>query len=371
MKKFIILSFFLLAGHRASGQLSALANSGQNSITANGGTSILIHGDGASALDASDTWFGSSTPSVVNFNFSGTLLTGPPTNVPNLSCGSLNDIVDHKGVLRPLSNQVTDSSCEELLGEGNNLERDYYYTQAYDSMCYYLTHCTTQADPQTAFGVFNDATADTITTPQGCAAVKAFLLSILPLRTDDAWFCYCVSGFGLTFNLDTNQNREQLSLLKWLTDNPRCPMIHSEDSAGYVHERFIDYSLWLDTTHWPDTVYDSTLLHHAANEGLRYGANNLQPPEGVSPEAIGSQILLSASILENPFQNSTSILLSIGREAYVTIQVFDILGHQIEGAGYASVFEQGNVTIPINMTNAPPGAYLVRISTANNEKRKR
>jgi hypothetical protein len=78
-------------------------------------------------------------------------------------------------------------------------------------------------------------------------------------------------------------------------------------------------------------------------------------------------IINSASVLENPFQNSTSILLSVGREAYITIAVYNVLGQQIAGAGYAGVFEQGSATVPINMSNAPPGAYYARVSTTNNE----
>ncbi len=240
------------------------------------------------------------------------------------------------------------------------------YDEAYDTMKYYITQCTASADsdPAVAFGYFRATCRDTVATAQGIANTKAFLLSVLPLRTDDAWFCQCVWSFGVCFQIDS-QNQYDMSLLKWIADNPRCSTLDSQALAAYTRERFDDYSLWLDTTHWPDTVYDSTLLT-MQQMGLD-SVLIISATEGVSPEAIGTQIILSASITGNPFENSTSILLSIGREAYVTIQVFDILGHQIEGAGYASVFEQGNVTIPINMTNAPPGAYLVRISTANNE----
>jgi hypothetical protein len=174
-----------------------------------------------------------------------------------------------------------------------------------------------------------------------------------------------VSGFGLTFNLDENQNREQLSLLKWLVDNPRCSMIHAEDSAAFVHERFVDYSLWLDTTHWPDTVYDTTLFtmqQMGLDTVLKISAT-----EGVSPEAIGTQILLNAHITSNPFTNETNLSLLIGREAYVTIQVFDLLGRQVSGVGYEGVFEQGSRIIPLAMDATPPGIYYLRISTANNE----
>ncbi len=295
--------------------------------------------------------------------FSNTFIPDRPINVPQdfisyaMGTGRKGD--------RLQSLQVSDSSCKQALGTAFSLISDGLYDESFDSICYYLSNCYAQADPATAFGVFRGSAGDTDENIQGKATIKNFLLSILPLRTDDDWFCQCVWCFGAYFAHDTNADREGMSLDKWLIDNPRCSMIHNAAILDYNQGRKDDSSLWADTTHWPDTVYDTTLLT-MQQMGLD-SVLIISATEGVSPEAIGSQILLSASITENPFPNSTSILLSIGREAYVTIQVFDILGHQIEGAGYASVFEQGNVTIPINMTNAPPGAYLVRISTANNE----
>ncbi len=317
-----------------------IANSGQNSITANGGTSILIHGDGAAALDASNTWFGSSSPSVVNFNFTGTLLTGAPT-IPSFSCGSLNDVVGHKEIQIQSIQSNSDTNCWHIPGYADEMINGGLYDEAYDTMKYYIKQCTASADsdPAVAFGYFHVAGRDTVLTARGNAQTKAFLLSVLPLRTDDDWFCQCVLSLSVCFPQDSG-NQYSMSLSKWLLDNPRCANMRSEDSTDYVNERFDDYSLWLDTTHWPDTVYDTTLLT-MQQMGLD-SVLIISATEGVSPEAIGSQILLSACILENPFPNSTSILLSIGREAYVTIQVFDILGHQIEGAGYASVFEQGS-----------------------------
>ena len=89
--------------------------------------------------------------------------------------------------------------------------------------------------------------------------------------------------------------------------------------------------------------------------------------EGVSPEAIGTQILLNAHITSNPFTNATNLSLLIGREAYLHIGVYNLLGQQIDGAGYEGVFEQGSRIIPLTMDAAPPGIYYLRITTANNE----
>ncbi len=323
-------------------------------------------------LDISNNWWGADPPppgwnnnysAGVNFTSSSTFLSTAPIP-PSFSCGSLNDVAGRKG-MSTQNVPTNDSTCNHTLGMAYSLVTDGFYDQAYDSTCYYLSHCYAQAVPQEAFGALSESEADTVQNQTGRTSLRNFLLSILPLRNDDAWFCDCVLHIGGSFFEDTNSDREQLSLLYWLINNPRCAAYQSTYVAAYNQEREDDYSLWLDTTHWPDTVYDSTLLTMQ-----QMGLDTvliISATEGVSPQAIGSQILLSASITENPFENSTSIALSVGREAYITIAVYNVLGQQIAGAGYSGVFEQGSATVPINMSNAPPGTYLVRISTANNE----
>jgi Secretion system C-terminal sorting domain len=328
------------------------------------------------ALDISNNWWGSTGPPInyTNWNYAipatTFLLTGPPPAASSfLVCGSLNDVVGHGRIMpaRTLSN-VDTTSCYGMLDICDEEETDGLYDQAYDTVCHYLSHCYAEpyaAGNEAGFGALVGAAADTTLTQIGRTSMRSFLLSVLPLRSDDAWFCNCVEAIGASFRLDTNSTREGLSLLYWLMNNPRCSAYRAADSGAYFQERFDDSSLWIDTTHWPDTVYDTTLLT-MQQMGLD-SVLKISATEGVSPEAIGSQILLNAHITTNPFMDATNISLSIGREAYVTIIVYNVLGVQIAGAGYAGVFEQGSATIPINMTNAPPGAYFVRISTANNE----
>ena len=147
-------------------------------------------------------------------------------------------------------------------------------------------------------------------------------------------------------------------------DNPRCASNYSDDSMEYYDLLNSYYNLWEDTSHSPEK-FDTTLptLQELGLDTLLV----ITAEAGVTYAAPTPQIILSASIIENPFESSTSIALSVGREAYITIQVFDLLGHQIAGAGYAGVFEQGSREIPIDMQNAPSGTYYVRIQTANNE----
>ncbi len=147
-------------------------------------------------------------------------------------------------------------------------------------------------------------------------------------------------------------------------NNPRCAFDHRNDSIDYVDLLMAQENLWADTASAGE-VFDTSIptLHDLGLDTLL----KINGQAGVTYALPTPSVINSASITENPFDNSTSIALSIGREAYITIAVYNILGQQIAGAGYAGVFEQGSRTIPLDMTNAPPGAYLVRISTANNE----
>ncbi len=298
-----------------------------------------------------------------SFVITAVLLLGSH-RVSGQTMSSLHDVAERKG-MSPLSVQDTNVSSCSALGASEGLVTDGLYDQAYDSACSYLSHCYYQSIAATeGFGALLDAAVDTTLTPIGRASMKSFLLSVLPLRSDDDWFCHCVNAIGASFFGDTNQTREDLSLLYWLMNNPRCAAYQAGIAGSYTNERKDDYHLWQDTMHYPEK-YDSTLLtmqQMGLDTVLKISAT-----EGVSPEAMGTQILLNAHITSNPFTNETNLSLLIGREAYVTIQVFDLLGRQISGVGYEGVFEQGSRVIPLAMDAAPPGIYYLRISTTNNE----
>ncbi len=371
MKKLIIVSLFLLAGHRASGQLAV---AGENTILTTSPEPILVNGPSTgptNPVDISNNWRGASTPPAGAFvSFAGAsgstfTLTGPPPSASSfLVCGSLNDVAGHKAISTQSMQDANDSSCNHTIGMAYSLVTDGFYDQAYDSACYYLSHCYYQSEAVEGFGALGDAAVDTTLTPIGRTSMRSFLLSVLPLRTDDDWFCHCVNAIGASFREDTNQDREGLSLLYWLINNPRCAAYQAGYEVGYTNERKLDSSNWADTMHYPE-VYDSSLLtmqQMGLDTVLKISAN-----EGVQEDAIGTQIILDAHITSNPFTNATNVSLLIGREAWVTIGVYNLLGQQIAGAGYNGTFEQGSSIIPINLDAAPQGIYYIRITTANNE----
>ena len=86
-------------------------------------------------------------------------------------------------------------------------------------------------------------------------------------------------------------------------------------------------------------------------------------------DATGPQIILDAHVTANPFESETSVSLSINREAYLHIDVLDLLGRTLPGAGFEGVFEPGSRVVPLKLSSLTSGTYYIRISTANNELR--
>ncbi len=241
--------------------------------------------------------------------------------------------------------------------------------EGYDTMRYwYIPHCYMIANPQATAGALNGtATPSVLTTIDSVLDYRNFIIHCLTLRNDNDWFCSFVANLVGTFrdsNIYNGNYRDARGIIQYLMNNPRCDSSYSQDSIVNQQLLVTQYDIWQDTAHGK-AVFDSTVptMQQLGLDTVLI----INGEAGVTYAVPTPAIILSASILNNPFPNSTSILLSIGREAYISIAVYNVLGQQVAGAGYAGVFEQGSATVPINMSNAPPGTYLVRISTANNE----
>ncbi len=235
-------------------------------------------------------------------------------------------------------------------------------------MKWYITHCYKNANPGDAWGGLDQSFDSVVQTAAGRQNAFNFVLYGLGLRSDDPWFCYGVPLLGIEFNSgpfgQTPDYRADRAIDLYLMNNPRCANDYSGDSLDYAILLATQWQIWTDTSA-PGSTMDSsvpTLQDLGLDTLLAINAK-----AGVTFALPTPAIINSASITENPFENSTSVALSVGREAYVTIGVYNVLGQQVPGAGFAGVFEQGSRVIPLDMTNAPPGAYYVRISTAGSE----
>jgi hypothetical protein len=294
-----------------------------------------------------------------------------PTHVPQDFSSYAWGNLKPKGNVKAMSIVADTDTCRtgfpDYVAE---MESNFEYCQAYDTMRYwYIPKCYSIA--------LASATAGALGSSAGCTSLasvdsnlsyRGFLIHCLTLRNDAEWFCAFVADLVGTYS-DTNHlsipdYRAQRGIIQYLINNPRCADDEGGNEQGYQQLLYTQYQIWVDTS-TPGESFDST-VPTMQDLGLD-SVLIINGQAGVTYAMPTPAIINSASVIENPFQNSTSILLSVGRESYITIAVYNVLGQQIAGAGYAGVFEQGSRTIPLDMTNAPPGAYLVRISTANNE----
>ena len=311
-------------------------------------------------------WEGPVPPNTV-YNFTASVPAVSQQSIPDgLTCGD-NDVTKGKGKM-PLSLLSIDTdSCANAFGNVFLWEQNgYNVDSSFITMEWYIRHCYPNANAAQTWGALNDAWGDTLNYPGMRDSIFNFVLYGLGLRSDDEWFCFGVPLLGVKFIGQTNEpdQRADRAIFLFLMNNPRCADWRRSDSIQEADLLTSQWDLWSDTSHRGE-VFDSTVptLQQLGLDTLL----KINAQAGVTFALPTPPIINNASITENPFDNSTAIALSVGRESYITIAVYNVLGQQIAGAGYAGVFEQGSAMVPVNMSNAPPGTYLVRISTANNE----
>lgn len=239
---------------------------------------------------------------------------------------------------------------------------------AYDTMQWYIRHCYKTADPSYAWGGYKGTWDQVVNTPAGRDSIFDFILYGLGLRSDDGWFCLGVPllQVGLGQPNGIPDYRASRALDRFLMDNPRCRWNYDADSTDYSMLLRAQWNYWSDTSHAPE-LFDSTIptLHEIGLDTLLA----ISAKAGVYYEKLGPQIILDARLVGNPTEGGGMLWLSIGREAYLHIGVYDVLGQQVEHAGYDGVFEQGAREVPLGMDHATPGTYYIRLTTANNEVR--
>lgn len=372
------------------GQGSNLAGTQQANYTAYGdnnieqGTglsSVLIKGGstpGANNIARSidnNYWGGQTPPSTPPWNafyYLTPVSVGTESHISDIVVDCGNDTLSGRAKGndgKPLG-QLSDStmdSCDWAEAMAMNYSGGEKWQLAYDTIRYFFNHCyyryNTNGDWSDIFG--NIEHAILVEEPDSTLAMRSWLMSIRNVKaTDPSWYCDVVAAIAGTYYENAF---DVLAIYKFLIDNPHCPGAAVLYNREYNMGMQDTFTVWAGSDPHPNTdTFDSTLpsLHDLGLDSL---LNDVA--SGVEPTASGTQIILGARVTANPFPSATGLSLSVSREAYVTIQVFDLLGRKVDGAGYAGVFEQGSREIPLDMSNAPPGAYYVRISTANDEVR--
>jgi len=256
--------------------------------------------------------------------------------------------------------------CKNLPELGIELDNDGYYDAAFDTVRYFVKHCVGLPNADEIFGALGECNglATLLKGEPGQIYFRNYLISILYLNPRDAWYCADIREMVHSFKFDYGYPAA-LGLTKWLIDNPRCG--DASDAYSYWLMRKGEYTGWLDSVTVDTTKYpfDTTILTLH-----QMGLDTLLSSASVTHYSIlGPQIIADARLTSNPFKSETSLSLSIDREAYLHIEVLDLLGRKLAGAGFEGVFEPGSRIVPLKMESVPSGTYYVRISTANNELR--
>ena len=88
--------------------------------------------------------------------------------------------------------------------------------------------------------------------------------------------------------------------------------------------------------------------------------------QGVGISQNGSEIPLSFALYQNfpnPFNPATKINFDLPRSAFVSINLFDILGREVKNLVNSNM-DAGKYTIDLNASDLAGGVYFYRIETS-------
>ncbi len=274
----------------------------------------------------------------------------------------------------PVTSDTTydETLCDSLFYAVELLEGAREWQQTYDSAEAFIETCYNSPNAPMMFGVFASAWEqiaghDSAKMAQG----QRWLESVLYLNTTNPeYFCACVEHFGIWWP-DTggethawrSENRT-LAIDRWLIQNTSCDTPHIQ--GWYDASRESQRDDWLNDT---NVLYDTTLpaldsiepgLEELLDRHLLYASVADRPPNA-------PMIISDASASPNPVNTGTVISFAMNKEAYVKIQLYDVLGKQLGNSAFESLFQPGNKSVPISLAGLPSGTYYARIVTAYGE----
>ena len=336
-------------------------------------------------------WQGSTVKNAVGITYCATpLATVSQSSLPSWASGcqnwvdALNNRTKGKREL-PLSSPDSipnNDTCAFLFNKGNALEQFHHWQESYDTLQLFVQKCPNTPSTWQAFGGL-DADVENLLPfgnyPQDSAIwakYRSWLYSVLYLNTSDPYyFCACVSeifaSFGYAIDDTSDQQRFKASNMEigfkqWLLQNTSC----ADSQAVWTDWKNVRYSqrqLWLQDSingnHYP---YDTTI---PTLSQIGYGLDTLLAKHAffaVSNE-IGPQIISNATAVPNPAGTGTVISFGISKEAYVKMELYDVLGHPLGAGDFESLCEPGNKSVPISLAGLPSGTYYARIQTAYGE----
>jgi hypothetical protein len=205
----------------------------------------------------------------------------------------------------------------------------------------------------------------------------AWVKSVLYLNpTNPGYFCACVEAIQGALPLVSDTDAEAswkdqnigLSIERWLMLNTYCdtPSLWK----GYQATRKSQFEDWYDqNAQWKLAHPLDTTLPPLSTWGLdTLFAKHFQFAEVRGTDNFASSIP-SYSVTKNPTDGQTELRFTLGSEAYVRVQVCDVLGRAVAGDERGRILSLGEHRMPLDLSSNPPGTYYLRISLGTGEAR--
>ncbi len=273
------------------------------------------------------------------------------------------------GTLSVDSNSYT--NCDSLRFKIWNYQGAHNWQALYDTTMKFIDSCYNDPWAPAMFQEISAAEQSLEPNDTGLwLQYQLWLESVLYLNTTNPdYFCQCVENMVVGNPSDDTSEllawkgmNKGLAVLRWLIQNTTCDTPRLLNM--FYGARASQYSDWLNDT----TVPLDTTIPSLASLGL--GLDTLLAKhllyEQVS-ESAPPEVITNAFASPNPVNTGTEISFTMSKEAYVKIQLYDVLGHSLSGAGFEGLFQPGNKEVPISLQGLPSGTYYARIVTAYGE----
>ncbi len=260
------------------------------------------------------------------------------------------------------------STCQYKFSLGDADDQAGEYLQAVNELEWYVETCYDSGAAQ-AFGDLPGAVGAMGGDTSRFTTFREWLKTVLwlgPMYPN--YYCNCAQDMYESYEgIDAGRNlNAALAVIRYLDSSGRCNW--DADENEYLAMR---HQIWLDTVgglHKGDTTDfpEDTTLPTIDDLGLQILRGPLAVVQNVSPSPSGISGLTAS---ENPFVKETTISFTTGEYAYISFQVFDVLGRVLQGDYKGSVQSPGSYSFTVDGTNWPPGPYYARITTPLGETR--
>jgi hypothetical protein len=291
-------------------------------------------------------------------------------------------VITHRKGAQPMS-VLTDTSCQakyglgvEWIGSGGAPNGDSQdFIQAYRCLRSFCETCYDTINSWRGISQLTVSVDEMGGDQTKYENYREWLKSVLWLnRTDPMWYCSCVGAIAHTYIWDSaakgTDYNAMISICRFMTQYKKCPM----DSTFYqVNDTAIAtqrYDEWYDTCvllHHDTSVFkqDTTIpsIHDLGLDVL------LGPPAAASSPAPYKSTIGALIANPNPFRDEATVTVELGQSAYVSFQVFDILGRVVQGDFKGTVLSPGQQSFTIDGSKLPSGTYYARITTPTGDTR--